>query len=253
MPRPAILLRLAGLSLVVGLWTAAPLPADSSTLDARALIHEIETKYRADTAHAVMRMRITTTDWTRELVMESWARGRDDVLVEIREPARERGIRTLKLGSEIWNYLPRIDRLMKVPASMMGEGWMGSHVTNDDLVQDAQVDTLYDFEVRYADAASAEIVATPRPEAAVVWGQIVYRVDRIREVPVEVRYDDEDGEPVRVMHFENVREVGGRWVPMRTVVTPLDKPGESTVMVYEQLRFNVPVPDQRFSLRGLRR
>lgn len=236
----------------VVVWPALPATA-AETVDARALIREVETKYRGETAYAVMRMRIRTAAWSRELVMESWSRGRVDFLAEIREPAKERGIRTLKVGDEIWNYLPRIDKLMKIPSSMMGDAWMGSHVTNDDLVQDSKIEDLYEFTVAWADPATAAIEATPRPDAAVVWGRIFYIVDRARQVPIEVRYDDEDGIAVRRMVFEDVRRIGDRWIPMRMTVIPLDKPNEATEIIYETLRFGEPVAADRFSLRALRR
>lgn len=241
-------------ALLAGVLPGLPLAAVAAeSLDAQALIREVETKYRGETAWAVMRMRIRTAAWSRELVMESWSRGRDDFLVEIREPAKERGIRTLKLGDDIWNYLPRIDKLMKIPSSMMGDAWMGSHVTNDDLVQDSKIEELYEFAVAYADDATAAIIAAPKADAAVVWGRIFYVVDRVRQVPVEVRYDDEDGIPVRRMVFADVRRIGDRWIPMRMTVEPLDKPAEATEIIYESLRFGEPMSADRFSLRALRR
>ena len=239
-------------AVVIAGLSALPAVAAES-VDARALIQEVETKYRGETAYAVMRMRIRTAAWSRELVMESWSRGRDDFLAEIREPAKERGIRTLKVGEEIWNYLPRIDKLMKIPSSMMGDAWMGSHVTNDDLVQDSKIEDLYEFSVAWADPATAAIEATPRPDAAVVWGRIFYVVDRQRQVPVEIRYDDEDGVAVRRMVFADVRRIGERWIPMQMTVIPLDKPNEATEIIYETLRFGEPVAADRFSLRALRR
>lgn len=246
--------RMAAAAMIAGaIWVPGALPAATETIDPVALIREVETKYRGETAYALMRMRIRTAAWSRELLMESWSRGRDDFLVEIREPAKERGIRTLKVGEEIWNYLPRIDKLMKIPSSMMGDGWMGSHVTNDDLVQDSKIEDLYTFSVAFADAATAAIIAVPKPDVPVVWGRIHYVVDRARQVPVVVRYDDEDGVAVRRMTFEDVRKIGDRWIPMRMIVTPLDKPEESTSMQYEKLQFGLPLDADRFTLRALRR
>lgn len=240
--------------VALALWAALPTVAlAAEVVDARALVREVETKYRGETAYAVMRMRIRTAAWQRELVMESWSRGRDDFLAEIREPSKERGIRTLKVGDEIWNYLPRIDKLMKIPSSMMGDAWMGSHVTNDDLVQDSKIEDLYVFHVAWADPVTAAIEATPRPDAAVVWGRIFYVVDRVRQVPVEVRYDDEDGIAVRRIVFGDVRRIGDRWIPLRMTVLPLDKPDEATEIVYETLRFGEPIAADRFTLRALRR
>lgn len=227
--------------------------AASDGIDAEKLIEEVETQYRGESSHAVAEMRIRTRDWTRTLKMEMWARGRDEFQVEILEPAKERGVKTLKIGDEIWNYLPKIDRLMKIPSGMMGEGWMGSHLTNDDLVKGDKVEQLYSLEVAHRGPATAVVVATPEPDAAVVWGRIVYEVDLERRVPTMVRYFDEDGELVRTMTFSDVERVEGRWVPMTMTVSPVDEPDESTRIHYERLDLGAEIDGDRFSLRSLRR
>ncbi|MBT4482436.1 MAG: outer membrane lipoprotein-sorting protein, partial [Candidatus Latescibacteria bacterium] len=118
-----------------------------STLDAQSLVREIETQYQGTTSHSIMRMKVVTDVWTRELVMESWSESRDRYIARIISPKKEEGTATLKIGDEMWNYLPKIDRLMKIPSSLMGDSWMGSHFTNDDLVKENKIDELYTFEI----------------------------------------------------------------------------------------------------------
>lgn len=202
-------------------------------------------------------MEVSTSHWKRALVMEAWSRGDDDFLIRVREPAKDRGVATLKTGGGIWNYLPKVDRTIKVPASLMGEGWMGSHLTNDDLVKENRVEEDYDFRLLEEAAGAAETVlvieAMPRPDAAVVWGKIVYRIGKKSLLPQLAVYYDEEGRAAREMRFEDVRDFGGRRLPARLVVVPLDKPGESTVMIYEELSFDLPIASDFFSLQNLRR
>jgi len=230
----------------------APTPAWAAT-DARALIRQTETQYQSQSSHATFRMKVVTAAWTREMTIEAWSQGREKMLSKILAPKKDAGTATLKVGDDMWNYLPKIDRLMKIPSSLMGDKWMGSHLTNDDLVKGNKVDELYDFRVTAQTPSRVTIVATPRPDAAVVWGKIVYQLDTARHVPLSVQYYDEDGAPVRTLTFDAVRKVGGRFLPMRMRFVPVDPPGEYTEVQYESLDLDRQVPDGLFSLRSLRK
>ncbi len=231
----------------------SPQPAAWAATDAKALIRGAETQYQGRTSHAVFKMKVVTANWTRELTLESWSQGREKMLSKILSPKKDAGTATLKVGDEMWNYMPKIDRLMKIPSSLMGDKWMGSHLTNDDLVKENKVDEEYTFKVERETASEATIVATPKADAAVVWGRIVYVFDLVRQIPRAVKYFDEDGELVRTLVFEDIRKVAGRSVPMRIRFVPVDPPGEYTELVYEKLEFDRPQPEGLFSVRHLRR
>jgi hypothetical protein len=234
------------------LMTAFPQGA-GAVPDAKTLIRQVETQYMSKTSHSVFRMKVVTRSWTREMTLEAWGEGRDKMLSKIRSPKKDAGTATLKVGSEMWNYLPKIDRLMKIPSSLMGDRWMGSHLTNDDLVKEQKVDELYAFQVKQSNDKEATIVATPKPNAAVVWGSIQYRIDLEREIPLEVLYFDEDGEKVRTITFDQVRTIDGRTIPTRMRYVPADEPGEYTEMVYESIAFDRSLPKDLFSVRSLRK
>ena len=235
---------------------AAPALLDAAAdFDAQELVRQVETQYQGATSHAVMRMTITTASWTRELKLEAWGRGRDDFLARIMEPKKEAGIATLKVGDDIWNYLPKIDRVMQVPSSLMGEGWMGSHFTNDDLVRESRMADDYTFAVTFEgprDGQSIlEITLTPKPDAPVVWGKVVVEVTAQR-IAVRIRYFNEKGELARTLRFSEVEQVGERKVPTVARMTPTED-GEYTEVRYLQWEFDVDVPEGRFSLRSLQR
>ncbi|MBI5210658.1 MAG: outer membrane lipoprotein-sorting protein [Elusimicrobia bacterium] len=241
------------LAAALALATILPPPASGETLDVKALVREVETQYRGKTSHALSRMRIATEFWTRDLTMEMWGQGREKFLAVIRAPKKERDTATLKRDGEVWNFLPKIDRLMKIPSSLMGDSWMGSHLTNDDLVKEDKIEELFDLSVVRVEGSTVTIQADPKPDAAVVWGRIVYRIDRGRVLALDVVYFDEDLKKARTLSFDRVERVAGKWLPLRMVIQPVDKPMERTEILYESIEFDLPLDDGLFSLRSLRR
>jgi len=226
--------------------------ANADETDVRALIRKVETQYQGNTSHAIVRMQIVTESWSREIVMEIWSKGRDMFLARILSPKKDEGVASLKIGEEMWNYLPNIDRLVKIPSSMMGESWMGSNLTNDDLVKENRIDMLYNFSMDNK-GEEVEITAIPKPEAPVVWGKLVYRLRLNKLIPLYVDYFDEDNRLARKITFDRVKDISGRSVPLHMVVQPVDKPREMTELTYTKLEFDVKLPDNFFSIRSLRR
>lgn len=229
-------------------WTPA-----AGDLDLRQLIREVEDQYVGLSSHARMEMEVSTENWQRRLTMEAWSLGRDHFLVRILEPPKERGVTTLKVNQEVWNFLPKVDRVIKIPPSMMGGAWMGSHITNNDLVKAAHIDEDYTFSLLEETDEDWRIEGLPRPEAAVVWGKIVYQIRKADRVPLLVEYFDEKMIKVRDIRFEDVRKIGDRTIPLRMTVQPVDDPRERTIMQYEDIEFDIPIEKDFFSLRNLKR
>jgi hypothetical protein len=228
------------------------LPSPARALDLHRLIREVEDQYIGRSSHARMTMDVVSEHWERRLEMEAWSLGRDRFLVRILEPPKERGVATLKVGRQVWNYLPRVDRVIKIPPSMMGGAWMGSNITNNDLVKEAHIDEDYDFRLQEETAEFWRVEGLPKPDAAVVWGKIVYRIDKTGRVPELVEYFDEKMAKVREIRFDDVRKVQGRDLPMRMTVQPVDKPEERTVLQYRTIEFDLPLKEDFFSLRTLK-
>ena len=178
-------------------------------------------------------------------------------LIIIRAPKKDRGIATLKVKENIWNYLPKINRETKVPPSMMSGSWMGSHFTNDDLVKENTFEDDYVSKISFSGKrdgiAIYEVTSTPRPNAPVVWGKVVTKIEKSRLTPLVALYYDEDDRLARTMRFGNVQKKASRYVPMRLVLTPEDKPDESTVITYHDIKFDMNLPDRIFSLQNLQR
>ena len=231
---------------------ACPSTSKAQESEVQALIRRVETQYQGKTSQAVCKMQVVTAKWTREMTLEMWSKGREQFLVQVIAPKKDEGVASLKIGNEMWNYLPNIDRLVKIPSSLMGESWMGSHLTNDDLVKENEVDKLYDLTMK-RNGNIAEITGVPKPNVAVVWGKIIYTIDTERLVSLSTRYYDEENVLVRTITSDNVQRISGRWIPLRMLVQPEEKPGERTELNYQKLEFDVRLADDFFSIRSLRR
>jgi hypothetical protein len=171
------------------------------------------------------------------------------------EPVKDRGVCTLRSGDNIWNYLPNVDRTVKVPSAMMGGAWMGSHITNDDLVRSSRLadDFVATVKARpgQAGATSYVLELVARPDAPVVWGSILAQISAAK-IPEKIQYYDESGKLVRTMTFEEVKVIDGRTMPTVQRVLPADKPGEQTVMRFESMDFDVALPEATFTLQALK-
>ena len=220
------------------------------------LIRHIDELWRGSTSHATMSMSVKTKRYQRSMTMEAWSRGKDYSLVLIRQPIKDRGIATLKVEENIWNYLPKINRVTKVPSSMMSGSWMGSHFTNDDLIKESSFQDDYNSSITFEGERNGrriyEITSLPKMDAAVVWGKIVMLVEQDTLAPYKAVYYDEEGLLIRTMIFDQSQKIDGRTIPMRMSLQPEDKPDESTVIVYQDIVFGIKLEDDFFSLQSLR-
>ena len=244
---------IGGIMAVVVLWVTPSFAQES----ARDIMERVDRLLRGDASHGVATMEIVTEHWERRVTMEVWSLGTDYSLVRVLAPVKETGTATLMADDDIWNYLPKVDRTIKVPASMMAGSWMGSHFTNDDLVKESQIVEDYDIEIVFdgerEKTAVWEFRLTPKAEAAVVWGYVKFRVRQSDTMPLWARYYDEDGGLARTVSYTEFKNLGGRTVPSVMEIYPEDKPGERTVFRYQELDFNIEIDRSFFSLQNLKR
>jgi len=231
--------------------------ASSAQPTPKEIIQRVDRLLRGESSRGVASMEVVTEHWTRELTLEIWSLGTDYALVRVLAPAREAGTATLMADRDIWNYLPKVDRAIKIPAAMMAGSWMGSHFTNDDLVKESQLVEDYDIEISFDGERDGvrvwEFRLTPKPEAAVVWGHLSFLVRQADDMPLWVRYYNEDGELSRTMVYSDFTRLGGRLVPAVMDMHPADKPGERTTIRYQELEFDVDLERSFFSLQNLKR
>jgi len=259
--RPRTLLLVAAL----GFGTALPAgpavgPPAARAADGRSpkeILDKADDLFRGRSSRGRMTMTVRTANYQRALTLEFWNKGKEKSLVRILDPQKERGTATLRAGQDVWNWLPKVGRVVKVPSSMMGGNWMGSHFTNDDLVKQSRMADDFThqqtFEGTRDGQAVIELTLTPRPDAAVVWGKVVVTVRGTDLLPLAIAYFDEDGKLARTLRFSEFRTLGGRTVPAKLTVTPIAPAGESTEVAYQDLQFDVPLDDALFSIQNLQR
>ena len=240
---------------------AAPLQtaaADEQAAErARRILAEVDDMWRGESSHLVFKMQVKTAHYTRTMRMEGWTKGKEKSLVRITYPLKERGTATLKSGKNIYTYLPKTGRTIRITSGMMMGSWMGSHFTNDDLVKESRMGEDYNPEITFEGIRDGqevlEFTLMPKPDAAVVWGKVVIVVRKKDHIPLYERDYDEDFQVVRDIVFEKIKTLGGRKLATVLRVTPRDKPDEFTEIVYEKARFGVKLDDSFFSIARLQR
>ena len=251
-PMPAIIISAAMIGIAFSSAAGQDAPAP---LDVQEVIRKVDELYRANSSYAKLEMEIVTPHWQRTLQMDTWTEGTTKTFIRILSPPKEKNLATLRLKNEMWNYLPRANKVIKIPPSMMMSSWMGSDFTNDDLVKEFTL--VEDYSHRFVQPPDAKpdlmyIESIPREDLPVVWGRIVAAVRKDNYLPVWGRYYDEQDKLMRVMDYKEVKRLGGRLLPSVMELIPQDKDGQKTVLRYLSAEFNIRLPKEIFSLRNLR-
>ncbi len=228
-----------------------------SAQDASEIIKKVDKKMRGNSSSSEMSMKIVRPDWSRQISMKGWSLGTDYSLILITSPARDQGTAFLKRNKELWNWQPTIDRVVKLPPSMMTQSWMGSDFTNDDLVKESSIVHDYNHFIRgdttitNRDAWKIELI--PREDAPVVWGRILIYVSKAEYIELLVKYYDEDDFLINTMILSDIREMGGRLIPTRMDMIPAEHPENSTVILYKDIQFDIGILEDFFSIQKMKR
>jgi outer membrane lipoprotein-sorting protein len=242
------LIMTAALVLVDLTFSQAP---DREALD---LIQKIDNLYRSKASFSRIEMEIVTPDWHRKLVLKGWSKGQNRILIRILEPKKESGMGILRINNEMWNYLPKTDKVIKIPPSMMMSPWLGSDFTNNDLVK--RFTFLDDFTFRLITPEDVRegylyLECRPKPGVPIIWNKIVIAVEESGTLPVWEKFYDERDRIVRVLNYSEVKTFGRRTIPSVMEMIPQTKNRYKTVLRYQEIRFDLNLDDSLFSLRNL--
>lgn len=248
-------------SFVLLFLLAAPLRAQTpSTRTVTEIVDMANKVLRGDSSRAKLTMTVLTPAWTRALEVEGWNRGRKMAYILIHAPAKEKGTATLRRGEEMWTWLPRVERLLKVPPTMMHSSWQGSDFTFEDIVKADSI--AKDYEHRLLSRSPGQewetrvIEALPKPDAPVVWGKILFTVGVYPDgwvIPIKEEDYSERGELIRTITLSRVKVMDGRRVPTRLECVPTRTPGRRTTLDYSDIDFDVELPDSFFSVSRLQK
>ena len=220
------------------------------------IIRRIDELYRSKTSQAEMEMHIVSPHYERTLKMQVWTKGMDRTFIRITSPKKERGVATLRIKNEMWNYLPKVNKTMKISPSMMMGSWMGSDFTNDDLVRESSLIDDYTYQVVTPEKASEDLLYVeliPKEDSAIVWGKIMTAVRSKDYIPMWQHFYDEKGKLMRVLNFKEVKKFGRKTVPSVMEMIPQNKKGHKTVVRWVSAKFDTRIEDQIFTRRNLQK
>lgn len=246
-----------GLAILGSLLLLVAVAAVAAEPTVEEIIAKSDDLMRGDTSYSELTMKIVTPHFEREVRMKAWTQGRDKAFIQVLAPAKDAGVTFLKLGREMWNYLPNVERTVKIPPSMMSQSWMGSDFSNNDL---ARSDTMIvDYTHRVAGEENVggdlcwKIESTAKPDAPVVHDRIVSWVAKGSYVVRRAQYFDEDNRVAREMTVDQIVTVGGRKIGSHMVMTNAKKPGNQTEMWFAKMQFDLKIPPDTFTQRNLTR
>jgi len=249
--------RIGFMALSVFFLCVSSVVGQTSERDAKDIVELADKKFRGETAKTEMSMTIVRPDWSREVRMKTWSRGEDYALILITYPDRDKGMTFLKRKNEIWNWLPSVERVIKIPPSMMMQSWMGSDFTNDDLVRESSIVNDYTHEIvgdSIIDGRDCYVIeATPKPEAPVVWGKVMIWITKEDYMQLRGEFYDEDDELINILEMSQIKDMGGRVIPTLMEMIPVDEEGHKTILEYRSVEFDIPIPQTFFSEQNMKR
>ncbi len=243
-----LIFSLMGISLSLAL--------SAQLLSAFDIVKKADSNLRGESSYSEMTMTIVRPTWQRSISMKVWTKGTDFSLIKITEPAKDKGTGFVKRNKELWNWIPSIDRLIKMSSSVMGQSWMGSDFTNDDMVRESSMVKDYtqkilgEEEVRGFNCYMIEL--TPLPDAPVVWGKVVTWIDKQTFNFIRTQNMDENFELEQTMENYDFKQFGDRLLPSRMEMTPADKTGQKTVITTTKAQYNIPIQESFFSQQNLK-
>ncbi|HPA86686.1 MAG TPA: outer membrane lipoprotein-sorting protein [Bacteroidales bacterium] len=247
-----------GAAFLIALPLLFPSVAGAQGMSAEEIVRRADEKFRGEkSSYSVMSMQIVRPEWKRTIGFKSWSLGDDYAMALITSPAREAGQSFLKRENEMWSWNPSINRLIKLPPSMMSQGWMGSDYTNDDILRESSVVDDYNHEIlgeETVDGRSCyKIGMKAREDASIVWGRQVRWIDKKDFLVLKAELYDEDGYLVRTETASAIRVMDGRTITTRIELIPAEEPENRTVVEISEIKFNIPVEESFFSQQNMKR
>jgi len=224
---------------------------------AKDIVSKAENNAKGLSSIMEMTIQIVRPTWTRSMSVKAWSKGEHYSLMLVTAPAKDAGTLFLKRVREIWNWVPSIERVVKLPPSMMAQSFMGTDFTNDDLVKASS--RIDDYTHRIAGDSVIQgrkcwkIEMIPLPAAAVVWSKVSMWIDQKDYLELRIEFYDEDNKLVNVLQCSDVKTIGGRILPCKMEMIPAGKKGQETVILYNSAVFNTTFSDDFFTTQNMKK
>ena len=228
-----------------------------SAQNAYDIVKKSDNKLRSATSFAKIKITAVRPSWSKEMTIKTWTKNSNYSVALVTSPAKEKGIVFLRRDKEVWNYIPSISRTIKLPPSMMTQGWMGTDLTNDDMIKQSSILVDYNHKIAGEELIDGhktwKIVLTPKENAAVIWGKIILWIDKEEYNQLRGEYYDEDNFLINKLISSNIKEFDGRKIPSHIEFIPEDNPGNKTLIDYLDLNFKIKIPEKYFTTAYMKR
>ena len=222
--------------------------------NARDIVKAAIDQWRGFSSRGVITMKIHRPDWERTMTLRSWTRGNDESLVRVIKPRRDAGNATLAKKGSMWTYSPKVNRVIKIPSSMMNRNWMGSDFSNKEISRSDDIVDQYDhklLETRRSRGHEVYVIQSiPHEEAAVVWGREVLKI-RDDNIVLEHSFYDQDGAHVKSLLTQAIGKSGGRTIAIRQRMSKVEVEDEWTEIRVDEMEFDIKLRDTLFTLSNL--
>ena len=234
-----------------------PVALTAQTLSAFEIVKRADDNRRGKSSYSEITMTIVRPAWTREIGIKSWTKGTEYSLALITAPAKDKGQAFLKRQKDLWNWQPNIGRMIKMSSSVMGQSWMGSDFTNDDIVRESSTVNDYTHQLETTEKVREfdcyKLILTPDENSAVVWGKVIMWISVTDFVEIKTEFYDEDNELVNTFNSFDVKTYGSRKLASRMEIIPADKPNQKTVMIVGKYDFDLAIEDSFFSQQNMQK
>jgi len=221
--------------------------------EASDIIQKLDNNIRGKNIYMKISMRVVSLNHERSMKLENWSQGNKKSFVKVLYPPKDRGITFLSLDNQMWQYVPKIERIIKIPPSMMLQNWMGSDITNDDVVKQSSIVEDYNARVLKREGSVVTLELIPKEDAPVVWGKVIVNVDTRTYTSKKDIFYDEEGKEVRFFLYEKVKKFGEYYLPTYWRVQPSDKQNKFTEIILDEVVYDKEISEQYFKKSALKR
>jgi len=244
--------------ILVSIFLVQALAFNAQDLTAKQIVEKSDKILKGvETTKATLTIKTVRPKWSREMELKTWSKGNQLSMILITLPVKDKGTVFLMKAKEVWNWIPSIERTIKMPPSMMMQNWMGTDFTNDDLVKESSIVEDYNHKIigdSTIDGRSCyKIEMIPKENAAVAWGKIISFIDKKDFFMLKSAYYDEDEDLINIMQSSEIKMMGGKLIPTKIEMIPVGKMGQKTVMIYTSIAFNEPIEENFFSTQNMKR